>query len=205
MSAGRATLRALFRGQKADMQGWINKRIETASWVRFFMPFAALIAYSLWAFRPSGQFLQAKKTAGTLPEEMFGFPEGEPERAFSQLFGLTGDYMLFQAIDIPYAILNFFAYSAIIALALKHFRFGATPLRFALLLPVIYLIAEFIENTMLVVLARGGGAAANLIPFQQAATSLKWAAGFPATMLAVLSLFAMIILFAIKLFRGKPA
>ena len=186
------------------MQGWINKRIESSSWTRFLISFAALVVYSLWAFRPSGRFLQAKSSAGTLPEEMFGFPAGEPERAFSQLFGLQGDYMLFQAIDIPYAILNYFAFSAIIALALKRFRLDATPFRFVLILPVIYLAAEFIENTMLIILVRGG-APGNLAFVQQAMTSLKWAAGFPATILAVVSLLALGIMFLTKLIRRKSA
>ncbi len=187
------------------MQSWIDKRIEKASWTRLLIFFASLFAYSFWAFRPTGQFQQAHETAGPLPETIFGYPEGEPERAFSQLFGLQSDYMLFQAIDIPYAILNFFVITAIIALALKHFRLGATPFRFALILPGIYLVAEFLENTMLVVLAKGGGAPAGLIPIQQTMTSLKWIAAAPSMTLSLLSLLALGVMFLVKFVRGRSA
>ncbi len=187
------------------MQGWIEKKIETASWARSLISIATLLAYSFWIFRPSGRYQQAKQSVGTLPEEMFGFPDGEPAQAFSQLFGLQSDYILFQAIDIPYAILSFFAYTSIIALALKRFGFGATPMRFALLLPGISLVAEFIENTLLVILVRGGGETGSVVSLQQAMTSLKWASGFPSQILALMSLLALGILFLIKFIRGKTA
>jgi len=187
------------------MQSWINKRIDAASWPRTLISIAALLAYSFWMYRPSGRFLQAKNSAGTLPEEMFGFPENEPTRAISQLFGLEGDYMLFQAIDIPYAVLNFFAFTAIFALALKSYRLSATPLRFVMLLPAVYLIAEFFENTLLVVLTRNAGESASLAHIQQAFTSLKLTAGFPSMILALLSLIALSILFLSKFIRGKSA
>lgn len=187
------------------MQRWISERIEKANWTRFLISFAALMAYSFWLFRPTGRFMQAKASVGKLPEEMFGFPVGEPERAFSQLFGLQSDYMLFQALDIPYAILNFFAYTAIIALALKNFRLQGSPARFLMVLPAIYLVAEFLEDTLLVVLASNGGAAGLLATLQQAMTNLKFAAGFPSAILSLIALIALAILFLTNRLRGKSS
>ena len=173
------------------MLNWISQRIENASWTRLVVFFGGLAAYSVWVFRPDGRYLQAKASAGTLPEEMFGFKDGEPERAISQLFGLEGDYMLFQALDIPFAVLNFFFLSAVFALALKKFRLGATPLRFIMLLPAIYLVTEFVENVSLVILTSGDGEPAALATFQQAVTTLKFAVGFPATGMAFFLLFLL--------------
>ena len=173
------------------MQGWIEKRIDNASWTRLGVFLLSLLAYSFWLFRPGGRYMQAKDTARILPEELFGFKDGEPARAFSQLFGLKSDYMLFQAMDIPYAILNFFALSAIFGLALKKFRLDKTLLRYLMLLPVVYLAAEFIENTLLVILAGGDGGPGALVPIQQAATTIKLGVGFPSSGLAFLLLLAL--------------
>jgi len=189
------------------MNNWISNQINKASWLRFLAAFVALFAYSYWAFVLPGPWSRALEAAGNLPEMVPGFPEGLAVSTYGKLeaAGLISQYVQFQLIDIPYAILNFLMLTAVIALALKRFKLGASPLRFALLLPAIYLAAEFLENPLLIILARGGGEPTALISIQQAMTSLKWIASAPALALAAISLIALVIAALIGLIRKKPA
>jgi len=177
------------------MNDWFEKRIANASWLRFLVTLAALLAYAAWMSRDGGELMTALDAAGgNLPEMTPGFPEGLAVQAYTNLGDKVVQYSLFQAIDIPYAILNMMVLTAIIALALKRFRLGVSPLRFALVLPPLYLLAEFLENPLLIALANGEpGAPAGLVIFQQLATNLKWAALTPALIFGLASLAALII------------
>lgn len=181
----------------------MQKRIEVASWPRFLIPLAVLVAYSAWAFRDGGQFANALAAAGKLPEMIPGFPEGIAAKAYEKLAaaGLVNDYIRFQLIDIPYAVFNFLTLFSLIALALKQFNLGATPLRFTLLLPGLYLFAEFIEDPLLSVLAGGGGEPAALIPLQQAMTTLKFGALTPSIGIALILLAALAIDALMRFFK----
>lgn len=185
------------------MNRWIERKIAGASWLRFGVFFAALILYSMWAFRPDGEFQAALAAAGgNLPEMTPGFPQDLAANVFAAMNGAIADYTLFQAIDIPYAILNMLALSGAIALGLKKFKLGAHPLRYALLLPPIYLFAEFIENPLLILLANGEpGEPAAVIFIQQLATNLKWGASTGGILAALLSLIASLAALAVGVFR----
>jgi hypothetical protein len=159
--------------------------IERASWARFLFAFAPLLAYSAWAFRPNGEFMRAQGAAAPLPETLFGFPQGQPFESFSKLGDAAPDYILFQAIDIPYAILNTLSMLAIMALGARRFGKPKSSLRFLLALPLVYLISESVENPLLAMLAGSGSELAALAPLQQLATTVKWLASAPSVVVSL--------------------
>jgi len=185
------------------MNDWFEKRIANASWLRFIVPLAALLAYAAWMSRDGGELMTALEAAGgNLPEMTPGFPSGLAAQAYSSLGDKVTQYSFFQVIDIPYAILNMVVLTAIIALALKRFQLGASPLRFALVLPPLYLLAEFLENPLLIILANGEpGAPAGLVIFQQLATNFKWITLTPALIFGLASLAALIIISIFRLVK----
>lgn len=189
------------------MRKGLSERIERASWAGFAIRFGALFLYSAWAFAENGPWARALSAAGgRLPETQPGFPPIEPQRSFDALgaAGATGDYLLWQALDAPYALLSMAAPAAAIALGLKAARLGSTPLRFALLLPPTYLACEAVENSLVAafaarLLAPGEGA----VLVQQAATTVKFASGFSSLGLGALSLAVAAIAALIALARKR--
>lgn len=181
--------------------------VERASWIKLAVFLALLLAYSFWAFRPGSEFMHALAAAGgSLPEMKPGFPADEPAASLARLGELTDDYARFQAIDIPCAILNTQTLAAVIALGAKRFGGASSPLRWLILLPFIYLFAEFAENPLLAILANGEpGALATLVPFQQAATTLKWTASALALILAAILLIALLVRASADLLLRRPA
>ena len=85
---------------------FISRSIQKASWLKFFVSFILLFGYSYWAFIRPGFWTRANDAAAPLPETLQGFHEGQPALAFSNLGETTSDYLLFQAVDIPFALLN---------------------------------------------------------------------------------------------------
>lgn len=163
------------------------RKVERASWRRVAAALVLLFAYSCWGFLLDPSWNAALAAAGgRLPETQPGFPAGEPARSFALLAeaNLIAAYVRFQAIDIPFAVLNAFFMASAIALGVKKLVGPAAPARFALALPFAYLFAEFAEDALLVLLATEKAPAA-LVPLQQAATTLKWAAMAPAFLLAL--------------------
>lgn len=163
------------------MNGWIAKRIEKSTWTGFAIWFAVLFVFSIWAFDMDSPWTRALEAAGgVLPETKPGIPALEPVRSLDAIGADKGDYLLWQALDIPYALMNFF-YAAIgIGLALKALRFEKTLLRFLILLPAIYVGCELVENAFLASFAAGLlKPIESLVLIQQFATTLKFAAGIP--------------------------
>lgn len=165
------------------MQTWIARRIETASWRKWLAWLAAMIGYSIWAFVRPGPWTRLTEATGEgtgvpkIPELMFGFPEGQPAATFELLGPLARDYAVFQVIDILYVALALAMTISGIAIGLKRFRLSASLLRYILLVPLVYLVAEIVENGLLFAMATGSltasGWAATL---QQSATSVKFVA-----------------------------
>ncbi|MBB5517436.1 hypothetical protein [Amphiplicatus metriothermophilus] len=189
------------------MGRYLARAVERASWVKLAVFLALLLAYSFWAFRPESEFMRALAAAGgSLPEMRPGFPAGEPAASLARLGDLTDDYVRFQAIDIPYAIFNTLTLAALFALGAKRFGGPASPLRWLILSPFVYLFAEFVENPLLAILANGApGAPAALVPLQQAATTLKWTASLPALIVAGILLLALLARAGADIFRRRPS
>lgn len=162
--------------------------MEKAGWLRFIIWFIILAAFSVWAFGMDSPWTRALDAAGgVLPETKPGIPAVEPVRSLEAMGEDRGDYIFWQVLDIPYAIMNYMVAVMAMALGLKALRLEASPLRFLLLLPAIYVACELVENALV------AGFAAELLPtaeplvlIQQLATTLKFGTGMPAMTLGLL-------------------
>lgn len=174
-----------------------SRMVERASWTLVCVSLLLLVAYSYWAFAVDTSWSSALSAAGgQLPETSPGFGGDEPERSLALLeeAGLTATYMRFQAIDIPFALLNALFLWSVLAVAAKRFTKPASAIRLFAFLPCLYLLAEFVENPLLALLASGTfGEPPVIILVQQAATSLKWAAMAPTSAIALALLLVMIV------------
>ena len=166
----------------------IDTKIEHAKLWPFFASFFALAIYAGWAFRPGGLWERVVDIAnGGPPETKIGFPAVEPARSINLLSGDQNIYLLWQVADIPYAILNMSLMSAGLALGLKTLNLSGTFGRILLALPVVYLIGEVVENSLLSAMITG-----RLDPngtpalFQQLATTFKLSTGFISMPLALI-------------------
>ena len=184
------------------MSHWISGQIEKAGWLRFLVSLAALIAYSYWAFIRPGFWTRANEAAAPLPETLQGFPDGQPAYAFAFLGEATSDYLIFQAVDIPFAFLNAAMITTAIALGLRKLKLTATPLRFLLVLPLILFAAELVEDALLFLMAADyitdKGVPALV---QQAFTNIKVASAMLGTVCAFAALIGAIIATIVHFFQ----
>lgn len=189
------------------MNGWISSRIEKANWRGFAIWFAALFAFNWWAFYTSSPWTRALDAAGgDLPESQTGFPPIEPQRSLDALAAsnATGDYILWQAFDIPYAIGNLFVTSIAIALALKAMRLEKSLLRYLLILPPLYLFGEVVENSLVAAFAAKLIAPdESVVLVQQAATTVKMLSGYASMFLGLASLAVAAPAGVVRLFRKR--
>jgi len=178
------------------MNQWINSRIDKASWPSFAIWFVVLFGFASWAFNsPSPWTTALAASDGTLPETQTGFPPTEPQRSLDLLEDAKGAYLLWQVIDIPYAIMNLMATSIAMALGLRAIGLGATPLRYLLALPVIYFICEVVENSLVSLFAMGMIATAEpVVLIQQLATTIKMASGVGGMAIGLLCLIVALLL-----------
>lgn len=185
------------------MSGWLHQRIANASWAGFFIWFVILMAFSTWAFSMDSPWTRALEAAGgVLPETKPGIPAIEPVRSFQAMGGERGDYLLWQALDVPYALMNFFVIANAMGLGLKALRLDQSFLRFLLLLPAIYVGAELVENTFLSAFAAELFAISEpMVLTQQFATTMKFASGMPGLALGFASLIAAFIVAALGFFK----
>lgn len=183
--------------------GWIATRIEKASWVSFLIWFVILMAFSTWAFTMDSPWTRALEAAGgVLPETKPGIPAIEPVRSLEAMGENRGDYLLWQLLDIPYAIMNFMVVSIALGLGLKALRLDASPLRFLLLLPAVYVACELVENALVASFAAEILPTAEpLVLLQQFATTLKFGTGMPGMALGLLALVIAAIASGIRLVR----
>ena len=171
-------------------RGWISKLIEKATGPGFVIILVLLFAYSFWAFNLDSPWTRALEGAGgILPETKPGIPAIEPVRSLDEMTAskTISDYLLWQALDFPYAALNFFFAALGMGLGLKALKLDRSALRFLLLLPAIYVACEIVENAMLTGFATGLlPTTETIVLFQQFATTLKFASGMPAPLLGLL-------------------
>jgi len=162
------------------MNNWIRKTIEKTSWGRFLIWIILYIGGSIWAFAMPGAWKTLGELTGTengipkIPSTLSGFHENQPMLAFTQIGEAMDQYFLFQLIDLPLAFIASMLMITIISAGLKRFSLTTTPFRYILIIPLLYLLAEFIENTLL------AGMAAKIIPtageiitVQQSVTTAK--------------------------------
>ncbi|NWG92958.1 MAG: hypothetical protein HXY21_10710, partial [Parvularculaceae bacterium] len=143
---------------------------------------------------------------GKLPETHPGFPPIEPQRSLDALAAAnaTGDYILWQALDFPYAIGNLFVISIAIALALKAVRLEKSLLRFLLVPPPLYVVSEIVENSLVAAFAAriiAPGEAIVLV--QQLATTVKMASGFGSMALGLAALLVAVLAAIVGFLRKR--
>lgn len=186
------------------MGRWIANQIDSANWLRLAVWFGILFAFSFWAFGMDSPWTRALEAAqGALPETQPGIPAIEPQRSLDLLGASTFDYLLWQALDIPYAIMNLMVASVGITLGLKALRLSASPFRFLLILPLIYVACELTENALLAGFASGALPLAEpLVLVQQFATTLKFTAGMPGLLLGVVGAVIAAIALGVRQLRG---
>ena len=168
--------------------GFAVWRLDRASWRAFGAWFAVAFLYDLWAINMPSPFTRALSAAGgRLPESQPGFPAGEPLRSLEALGPATGDYLLWQWLDIPYAFLAVMMTSTAMALGLKSLRPHGAMLKPLLWVPLVYFGCEIVENTLVELFAaRVLAPAPPAALLQQLATSVKFAAGYASLALAAL-------------------
>ncbi|MBI1393195.1 MAG: hypothetical protein GC152_10695 [Alphaproteobacteria bacterium] len=165
------------------MAAWFRFWRERASWLLFVAAVVAQSAFSLVFLNGEGSAWEKALAAGggRLPEEQPGLVAIEPQRSIDAIQANSGvaDYVLWQLIDIPYAVLNVIVITAAIALLLRKAGLQGSILRLALWLPLAYFAAECVENAMVAAFALDA-LAPNGTPaiVQQAATTIKLATGF---------------------------
>ncbi|GJL92491.1 hypothetical protein [Hyphococcus sp.] len=184
---------------------WIGKRIDSASWRSFIIWFVALFAFSAWAFGMDSPWTRALELAGgKLPEMQPSIPATEPVRSLQAMGTNTGDYILWQALDIPYSVMNLMVARMGIGLGLKALRMENSFLRFAMALPPIYVVCELMENALVASFALGTlSPSENVVLLQQFATTLKFAAAAPAMGLAIAGVLVAALAGALKMVRKK--
>lgn len=189
------------------MNGWISARIEKAGWRAFAIWFVVWFLYNLWAINMDSPWTRALAAGGgVLPEMKPGFSPIEPQRSLEALAAAnaTGDYIFWQALDIPYAILNVMTPSIAMALALRATRLTASPMRYLLLLPPIYFLCELVEDGLVAAFAAKAVAPVEGIALiQQVATTIKLATGYGSMALALISLCIAMVAAIIALFRKR--
>lgn len=185
------------------LRNWINARIERANWMGFFIWFGLLFAFSFWAFGLESPWTRALEAGGgLLPETQPGLNAIEPQRTLSRLGEATNDYIIWQLLDVPYAIMNLMAGSIGLGLGLKAIRLETSLLRWLLALPLIYLVCEIIENTAVALFASGVLAPAEpIVLIQQLATTLKFSAGMPGLMLGMLGVIITAIVGLVRIIK----
>lgn len=189
------------------MGGWINARIAKASWAGFLIWFVILMAFSTWAFSMDSPWTRALDAAGgILPETKPGIPAIEPVRSLQAMGADRGDYLLWQALDIPYALMNFFVTAIAMGLGLKALRLDKSALRFLLLLPAIYVGAELVENAFVAAFAAGLLPTSEpLVLTQQLATTIKFGSGMSGLALGFAAIVAAFVAALLRLLRRKTS
>lgn len=185
------------------LKRWIDARIERANWIGFLIWFGLLFSFSFWAFGMESPWTRALEAGGgLLPETQPGLRAIEPQRSLGLLGNATGDYLVWQLLDIPYAIMNLMVASVGLGLGLKAVELQSSPLRLLLVLPIVYFACELTENTAVALFASQIAPPLEpLVLLQQTATTLKFFAGMPGLLLGALGAIIAAVLGLIRMVR----
>lgn len=175
------------------------------------------IGYSVWAFLSPGPWRNIAAATGDgaandlaqvpkIPEVMPGLPAGEPAASFSKMSEVIDQYILFQAIDIPYAIISMMMAIAAISVGLKRFNLGNSAVKFVLFLPIIYFVSELVENSLLAAMAGEYIPDHSIIVLlQQSATTAKFVTDGLTSVAMAISIITAIGAAIFSLFKRKKA
>ncbi len=179
--------------------------IATVSWRRLAIWFAAWWGVSWFFFYRESAWTRALAAGGgRLPESQPGFPPVEPQRSLDALAAANGtqDYILWQALDFPFAFVTVMLTMTAIALGLR--ATGLRALGFVLALPPLYFAMEVVENALVAAFASGALAPSEaFVLIQQVATTIKMGAGWGSMILAILALAAAALAAVFRLFKKR--
>lgn len=179
--------------------------VANAKWSMFALWFAAWCGVSwLFFYRDSAWTRALAAGGGKLPESQPGFPPVEPQRSLDALAAAnaTPDYILWQALDLPFAFVTVMLTMTAMALGLR--ATGMKALSFALFLPPLYFAAEIVENSFVAAFAgKVFAPSEGLVLVQQLATTIKMGAGWGSMVLALIALAAALLSAFIGFFRRR--
>ena len=185
------------------MKHIVDDLIRSASWPRVLFSIVILAAYSAFLFRADGDYATALAAASALPEIQPSIP-ADHSAALAALHDASAieAYKRFQYFDIIFALFNFAALSSLIALAFNRYGLMASPFRFILIAPMIMASADILENIAIVTMITGNPIATHMQPIF---TLIKFLAGAPSTVIAVLSALALIAYLGAKVAKQNSA
>ncbi|MEL7491729.1 MAG: hypothetical protein AAGJ73_13510 [Pseudomonadota bacterium] len=188
------------------MTSWFDFWLNRSNWIFFVAAFAGQFFFSLIFLNGENSAWEkaVRGAGGEAPEEQIGFPPLEPERALSSLKAndAVDDYVLWQVIDIPFALLNVVVLSAAFGLFLLEAGLQHSVLRYLLWIPLIYLLMELIENSLVTAFALGAWAPTGLAALaQQSATTLKLVSGLGSFWLGIGCVVGAALISGIRLAR----
>lgn len=164
------------------------------------------LGYAFWLFRPGSLYWElGKRAGGELPDQVIGYPDGQPAVAL-EVIGAEGraDYLVFMLMDLPNFALTAAVPFVIFALFLTALGLGDTLWRHVLRLPVIFFCFELAENLLLTLcIALFPAIPGALALAQQFATTVKLILGFALFPAAILALIAHVVLAVVRRFRKK--
>jgi len=151
---------------------------------RFFVLLAVFIIYTVW-YVSVGPYGDLARLAPGLPLQEKGFYSGAfAVEALGQLdpAGRRAKYTAL-IFDIPYMVLQALVFEAVIVFGLKSLKLTTSKWRLFLILPVAFLLADFLEDSLLALtLASGSETLGTMAGF---ATALKFAIFIPAIFTAL--------------------
>lgn len=174
------------------MERWLQRQMRRASLKRLLAALVLLAAHGWWTFASQSPWTKPFGVLGNeMPELIAGFPDGEPAAAIASLSDARGDYLWFQAFDLPFVALAGIAGVTAIALGLKRLDLARGDGRFLLLAPALYVAFELSENTLLALFAAGAADPTGVLALaQQIATVGKFASAVLSTIFAAACLGA---------------
>ncbi|MCI0422282.1 MAG: hypothetical protein L0312_24185 [Acidobacteria bacterium] len=136
--------------------------------------------------------LQAANNNQPLLEERLGYTADEAKQQMQALGEWRASYRNFQILDYINAILMGCALTLALTFTLTRLFGPGNPIRLLALLPIVAVVGEFLENTLLIVLTSSyPDISSGLVGVASAATSLKLAIGMITLTLTALSLIAL--------------
>jgi len=107
---------------------------------------------------PWANLIEATADGGNrpiIPDLLFGIHQDQPARAFAMLASSMNDYLIYNALDLPYAFFSAMSAMTILALTLKHFAWRSKWVQGILMIPALYFVAELFENALIVSMVLG--------------------------------------------------
>jgi len=189
---------------------WTTSIVSNANWKRVLIWLFLYIVTSVSVFFMPGPWSRLGDMLGAtngiphIPSTLSGFPADQPAAIFLKLGDDLDQLLWFQLIDFPLLIASAGLTISILAVALKKFKLGNRAQFCILIVPILYVLLEVIENTLL------AGMVLEILPtddsfrlMQQLATNAKITTDTAGSLTMFIALLALSIAAIVRLFRKK--